>query len=195
MRDILFGHPAGLLGRLGGRIMARQNQPLYTWTLSLLPVQTSDHVLEVGFGSGEAIHLLTKQTQAALIAGVDASPAMLSMAKKRNAAALLSGRVQLEQGSAEQLPFADDTFHKAFAINSVQLWSDRKAAIRELYRVLRPDGMLALTLQPHNAKTDQDFKAIGEQLLFDLTQIGFFNTELQIKEHTPTNILCALGRK
>ncbi|GHO73186.1 hypothetical protein KSD_09570 [Ktedonobacter sp. SOSP1-85] len=84
---------------------------------------------------------------------------------------------------------------EAFAINSVQLWSDRKAAIRELYRVLRPDGMLALTLQPHNAKTDQDFKAIGEQLLFDLTQIGFFNTKLQIKEHTPTNILCALGRK
>src|SRR5437899_2963186 len=85
MRDILFGHPAGLLGRLGGRIMVRQNQPLYTWTLSLLPVQTGDHVLEVGFGAGEAIHLLTKQTRAALIAGVDASPAMLSMAKKRNA--------------------------------------------------------------------------------------------------------------
>lgn len=195
LNDNLFAHPRGILGRLGGQIMARGNRPLYEWTFSLLPIRAGDSVLEVGFGAGEAIHMLTHHTQAARVIGIDSSTQMLRLAKRRNANALLSGRAQLHQGYAEKLPFPENTFHIAFAINSVQIWADRKAAILELWRVLRPEGMLALTLQPRHIKSELDFKAIGEQLVFDLTQAGFSNIDLQIKPHKPTNILCALGHK
>ncbi|GHO45643.1 class I SAM-dependent methyltransferase [Ktedonospora formicarum] len=195
INDNLFAHPRGILGRLGGQIMARSNRPLYEWTFSLLPIRSGESVLEVGFGAGEAIHMLTHRTQADQVVGIDASTQMLRLAKRRNATALLSGRAQLHQGYAEKLPFPENTFHVAFAINSVQIWADRKAAILELWRVLRPEGILALTFQPRHIKSELDFKAISDQLVFDLTQTGFSDVNLQIKPHKAANILCALGHK
>jgi hypothetical protein len=47
----LFGRPQGILGRLGGIIMARTNEDCGTWVTELLEVRPNDGVLEVGFGS------------------------------------------------------------------------------------------------------------------------------------------------
>jgi hypothetical protein len=49
---------------------------------------------------------------------------MVEQARARNAAAIESGRVDLRRGSVESLPFDDDTFDKALAINSMQVWPD-----------------------------------------------------------------------
>lgn len=51
------GRPSGLLGRVMGRIMGWHNQPDNEWTISLLKIQPTDHVLEIGFGPGRAIQL------------------------------------------------------------------------------------------------------------------------------------------
>lgn len=54
-RDLLmrmFGRPRGLLGRLGGRIMARTNENCGAWAIDLLEIRPDDRVLEVGFGPG-----------------------------------------------------------------------------------------------------------------------------------------------
>jgi hypothetical protein len=53
MRSILlrsFGWPQGILGRLGGVIMARMNADCGTWVTHLLEIRPNDEVLEVGFG-------------------------------------------------------------------------------------------------------------------------------------------------
>jgi hypothetical protein len=47
-----FAHPQGLLGRLGGMIMARSSGLRNEWIISLLDVQRDDRILEVGFGPG-----------------------------------------------------------------------------------------------------------------------------------------------
>ena len=55
MRNILmraFGRPQGVLGRLGGIIMARMNADCGIWVSDLLEVGSNDSVLEVGFGPG-----------------------------------------------------------------------------------------------------------------------------------------------
>jgi hypothetical protein len=44
-----FGRPRGVLGRLGGIIMARTNRKCAAWVASLLEVQSNDKVLEIGF--------------------------------------------------------------------------------------------------------------------------------------------------
>jgi ubiquinone/menaquinone biosynthesis C-methylase UbiE len=54
------------------------------------------------------------------------------VAKARNAIAVKNGRVELRHGSVEDLPFAGDTFHKAMAINSMQIWPDAIAGLREM---------------------------------------------------------------
>jgi hypothetical protein len=56
----IFGPRKGILGRLGGIIMARTNQQCNAWVIDLLGIQLHDSVLEVGFGLGVGIGLLAR---------------------------------------------------------------------------------------------------------------------------------------
>jgi ubiquinone/menaquinone biosynthesis C-methylase UbiE len=140
----MFGRPKGVLGRLGGVIMARVNRDAAAQVIEMLDFRPDDKVLEVGFGPGVAIQLLLHRVPAGSVAGIDYSQEMVRQAAARNAAALRNRRVDLRYGSAERLPFADETFDKALAINSMQAWPDAPAGLREIQRVLKHDGNVAL---------------------------------------------------
>ena len=56
----MFGRPTGMLGKLGGIIMARVNAPFARCVIRLLDVQPRDKVLEIGFGPGVGIQLLAE---------------------------------------------------------------------------------------------------------------------------------------
>ncbi|MEM5436924.1 class I SAM-dependent methyltransferase [Paraburkholderia diazotrophica] len=147
-----FGRPQGVLGRIGGKIMANMNAPCAAWAIGLLDVRASDRVIEIGFGPGVGIQLLAQQATAGKIAGVDPSPEMVTQAAARNAQAIARGRVDLREGSAERLPFEDDTFDKALAINSMQVWPDPAAGLAELRRVMKPGATLALAFTIHSGQ-------------------------------------------
>jgi ubiquinone/menaquinone biosynthesis C-methylase UbiE len=149
----MFGHPQGILGRLGGFIMARMNQQCAAWVIDLLGIQPNDSVLEVGFGPGVGIQLLARSVSGGYIAGVDPSEEMVQQAKARNVKAIESGRVDLRQGSVESLPFEDYTFNKALAINSMQVWPDAVAGLREMRRVMKPGGSIALGFTPYSGQS------------------------------------------
>lgn len=147
----MFGRPSGLPGRLGGAIMARGNRRHAAWVIDLLDVHPHDRVLEVGFGPGVAVDLLTGS--ALHVAGIDPSPVMLRQAAKRNADAISEGRADLRQGSVDRMPFADGSFDKALAVNSMQVWPDATAGLREIRRVLGSGGTLALAFNVHSGQT------------------------------------------
>jgi ubiquinone/menaquinone biosynthesis C-methylase UbiE len=140
----MFGRPKGVLGRLGGVIMARVNRDAAAQVIEALDVRPDDKVLEVGFGPGVAIQLLLHRAPAGSVSGVDQSQEMVRQAAARNADALRSRRADLRYGSVERLPFADETFDKALAINSMQAWPDARAGLREIRRVLKHGGNVAL---------------------------------------------------
>src|SRR5262245_15282236 len=119
-----FGRPEGILGRVGGFIMARANQRTAISTIDRLDVMPDDSVLEVGFGPGVGIRLLAQAVVTGRIAGVDCSEEMVAQATARNAQAIAARRVDLRRASAERLPFADNTFQKALAItlNQDSMW-------------------------------------------------------------------------
>ncbi len=143
-----FGRPQGLLGRLGGHIMARMNRQCAQSVLAALDVQPSERILEIGFGSGVGIALASRAAQS--VAGADVSREMVAQAAARNAAEVANGRVDLRLAQADQLPFANDAFDSAFAINSMQVWPDAGAALREIRRVLKPGGRIALGFTPNS---------------------------------------------
>lgn len=139
-----FGHPVGVLGKLGGIIMARTNQAIAARTIALLAVQPDDWVLEVGFGPGVGLQLVASKLSSGRIAGVDDSAEMVEQAAARNAGAVEAGRIALRRGPVASLPFANDTFDKALAINSMQVWPDAVAGLKEILRVLKAGGIVAL---------------------------------------------------
>jgi ubiquinone/menaquinone biosynthesis C-methylase UbiE len=132
--------------------MARMNRKCADWVVDLLDVQPSDKMLEVGFGPGVGIQLLTRSASGGYVAGVDPSKEMVAQATTRNRKAIESGRVCLRHGSVASLPFADNTFDKALAINSMQVWPDAVAGLREMRRVLKPGGEVALGFTPYSGQ-------------------------------------------
>jgi len=187
MRKLLmrmFGRPQGLPGRLGGVLMARLNRNAAAQIIAFLDLRADDKVLEVGFGPGVAIELLVPRVPAGSVAGIDYSQEMVRQAAARNAAALRERKLDLRYGSVEQLPYADGTFDKALAINSMQTWPDARAGLREICRVLKPGGRIALGF---NGYSGQSREGVTELL----ASAGF--TQARILEGS--KLFCALASK
>jgi ubiquinone/menaquinone biosynthesis C-methylase UbiE len=149
----MFGRPRGMLGKWGGIIMARMNASFARCVIRLLEVQPGEKVLEVGFGPGVGIQLLAKSAPEGRVAGVDCSREMLEQATARNAEAIASGVVDLRHGSVEELPFEDGTFDAVLAINSMQVWPDVMAGLREVTRVTRSGGRVVVAFTPYSGRS------------------------------------------
>ena len=147
-----FGRPDGLLGRLGGLVMARMNGRCGAWVLDQLDVGNGDRVLEIGIGPGVVVREAAKRTPNGLVAGVDPSEIMLAQATRRNAAAIGSGQVVLRRAEAADLPFPDASFDKVLAINSMQVWPDPVAGLAEVRRVVA-HGSIALGFTPQSGQS------------------------------------------
>jgi len=142
-----FGRPRGLLGWFVARLMRRSNAGLNLWIVDLLQIEPHDRVLEVGFGPGVALAQLVARASAGFVAAVDASGLMVRQAHSRHAAAIAARRLELRQGDAGALPYTDATFDKTCGTHVIYFWPDPVSTVRELRRVLRPGGRLALGYQ------------------------------------------------
>jgi ubiquinone/menaquinone biosynthesis C-methylase UbiE len=179
-----FGHPEGALGRLGGIIMARMNQRMAARAIELLDVQLSNKVLEVGFGPGVTIQLLAKSVLSGRVAGIDPSEEMIAQAAARNRKVIESGQVDLCQGSAGLLPFADNIFDRVLTINSMQIWPDAIAGLREMRRVMKPSGRIAVGFTRYSGQPKSG-------LIKKVVAAGFAYTQVVESEEG----FCALATK
>ena len=181
----MFGHPSGALGRLGGRIMAHTNAECGFWVIDLLQIAPSNNILEVGFGPGVVTERLTKLAPEGRVAGIDRSTEMVELARARNITAIQKCRVDLQWGSVERLPFGDSTFDKALAINSMHVWPDAIAGLREIRRVMKSGGRIALGFTPYSGQSK-------DGLTNTLVSAGFVKARLVERETTG---FCALAIK
>ena len=138
-------HPRGLFGKALFTWMTTKTIAHARWTADLLDVQPDDDVLEVGFGNGANIALLTQRTPTGCVAGAEISETAIEMASKRNSRAISEGRVKLHQAAGGTLPFDDGTFDKACTVATVYVIADPSAVFREMHRVLKPNGLAAVT--------------------------------------------------
>ena len=72
---------------------------------------------------------------------------MARQAARRNRRLIRAGQVEVRCGGVSQIPYPDESFDKAFAVNSFQFWPRPVADVTELRRVLRPGGRLVLTIR------------------------------------------------
>jgi SAM-dependent methyltransferase len=196
-----FRQPRGLLGKLVGWGF-RVNREGNDWVVGLLDIRPTDHVLEVGFGPGYTIQRLASLVSGGRVAGVDFSEVMVRQARKRNAAAVASGRVDLRLGDASALPYPDETFHRALAANVVYFWPDPLANLKELRRVLKTGGRLALYLiaKKDLARLKLEETGIyrlyeGEEIQALLAQAGFTDVRIETRRERYRTGICALAGK
>lgn len=130
--------PSGLSGRLAGALMLRTNRLEQREVLALLRIQPGDIVLEVGYGPGGLLRLLTEHTAAGTLIGVDPSPEMRAAAGRRNPAA------DVRLGTAAETGLDDGSVDHVVTVNTVAIWPDLAAGLRELRRVVRPGGTVTI---------------------------------------------------
>jgi len=109
-----------------------------------LALQQGYRVLDVATGTADMALLVAKLHGHGHVIGVDPSRAMLDIGRTKVAAQGLAGRIELVEGDAERLPFPDGSFDGvciAFGIRNVP---DRACALREMARVTRPGGRIAI---------------------------------------------------
>jgi ubiquinone/menaquinone biosynthesis C-methylase UbiE len=101
--------------------------------------RATGRVLEVAVGTGRNLEFYPPDVT---ITGIELSPAMLAIARRR--AADLGRDVDLREGDAQALAFDDDSFDTVVCTLSLCTIPDHRAAIAEMARVLRPGGRLLL---------------------------------------------------
>ena len=127
-----------------GVLMRHANDECNRLAVYALSIRSTDKLLELGFGPGHGISLMAAQARQGHVYGIDLSEVMIEQASARNRRAIISGRVSLEHGSFEALPFADGSMEGVLAVNVAYFWTRAELIVSEVRRVLRRGGKLAL---------------------------------------------------
>jgi SAM-dependent methyltransferase len=141
---------------------------------ALLPPVAGRRVLDAGCGTGRTSAWLVEA--GAEVVGIDASPEMLRPARERlPSASFVAGDL------AEPLPFADESFDIAVAGLVMHYLRDWVPTLRELRRVLRADGVFALST--HHPAMDAELSGsvdyFATELLCDRWDVGGHEYEVR----------------
>lgn len=151
----------------------------------LLAIKSRQKLLEVGCATGEDVRTLAERVgEKGQVVGIDIDAHMIEVAKQRTDNQTLP--ITLQQGDAEQLDFADHSFHGCRAERLLHLLDNPLRALQEMVRVVRPGGRVVvgepdwatLVLYPPGPSIDIsvfEFDAsmtIGRQLPSLFNQVG-----------------------
>ena len=199
--------PSGWLGKmLYGHLAARGHRPLTKWAMGFMDIQPTDHVLDVGCGGGMAIQLLAQIAIEGVVVGVDYSEGMVQQALRRNAVAVRDGRVEIRHGNVAALPDDDESFDKVIGVETFYFWPNPVANLREVWRVIKPGGLLALAMEgSKEAPNQQRQTALAARMEFPLysgaemeemlAAAGFSRAWFESAPDKGWGWLCALGAK
>ncbi len=141
--------------------------------LEWLVPQPGERILDLGCGDGQ----LTARIAAtgAAVVGLDASPPMAAAARSRG--------IQVEEGSAERMPYPDRTFDAVFSNAALHWVRDQDAMLAEVRRVLKPGGRFVAEMGGMG-----NIAAIRAALMAVLSRHGFDGREDNVNYYPTPNI-------
>jgi SAM-dependent methyltransferase len=125
------------------RFMGRYSVPLAPVFADFAGLAGSEIVLDVGCGPGALAGELVRRMGSGSVCAVDPSEAFVAAVRER-----LPG-VAVERAVSESLPFAAGSFDAALAQLVVHFMSDPVAGLREMRRVVKPSGVVAVCVWDH----------------------------------------------
>jgi SAM-dependent methyltransferase len=137
---VTFAVPADAYARFMGRF----SEPLGVSFADFAGIAPGESVVDVGCGPGALTTELVARVGPSSVAAIDPSPPFVAALQARLPA------VDVRAGTAEELPYDDDTFDAALAQLVVHFMSDPIAGLREMGRVTRPGGVVAACVWDHD---------------------------------------------
>lgn len=134
------------------------------WGLSHVSVGKHYRILDVGCGGGRTVNKLAALATEGKVFGLDYSMASVAVATKTNQEWIRDGRVEISEGSVSQLPFAAASFDLVVAVETHFWWPDLPGDFRELLRVLKPGGELAVIAEIYKGANTRSAKLLEKHL-------------------------------
>jgi ubiquinone/menaquinone biosynthesis C-methylase UbiE len=172
--------PTGFFGKVLARGMAWGHRSFYNNTSKALNLQPDDRYLEIGFGSG--VFIKKYASHVSKIAGLDYSEDMVKLASSINKNLIESGKAEFRQGNVSTLPWNDNEFSAVVGIETFFFWLEPRASLKEIFRVLAPEGRLVLEMAYNKDDGRDRTKQIekynlklysGEEMMTLLKESGF----------------------
>lgn len=177
------------------------------WRKRVVDILSEKHpktILDIATGTGDlAINLV--RTGAPKIVGLDISPGMLEVGKKKVAAKNLEGTIEMVKGDSENLPFADNSFDAITVAFGVRNFETLDKGLSEIYRVLVPKGTFVVLetsvptqipyKQGYGLYTKYVLPAIGKLFSKDRSAYAYLSESASVFPHGEAfnNILRNIG--
>ncbi|MEO0647179.1 MAG: class I SAM-dependent methyltransferase [Cyanobacteria bacterium J06650_10] len=109
-------------------------------TMHRLSLKSHERILDLGCGTGTLIQRLLHLAPEIETFGLDPSTEMLNIARQK-----LPKSVELRLGSADNIPFPNESFDLVISTNAFHYFRNPSQAIQEAQRVLKPNGRVVIT--------------------------------------------------
>ncbi len=198
--------PSGRLGKIIAKGMNKGHAKLAAWGLSHVKIDPNDKILDIGCGGGGNIERYAKMILNGKIFGIDYSRTAVNVSTEINKRYIIQGIVEISQGSVSSLPFPDDFFNLVSGFEAYYFWPDLTRDLREIYRILKPNGHFILVNEGYKCnnqkrrKGAEKWSKLGnfpihtpEEYKEFLEQAGFSN--IQIFEEYNKGWITAISMK
>ena len=194
--------PTGLVGKLIAKLMNQEHEPLTIWGLTKVKIAPNDVILDVGCGGGKTVSRVAQQAPKGTVFGIDYSADMVKYTKKVNKGLIARNRVYIVRGSVEKMGFHNNYFNLVTAFETTYFWPSFSDALKEIQRVLKPDGTLLLVNEMvqdgmYEVKYAKLIKETHMRLLpleeirSILQSVGFEGVQVFTKPESPWNAVLA----
>jgi len=186
--------------------MNRHHSKLTDWGLSHVAIEKIDTILDIGCGGGRTISKLAAIASDGRVHGIDYSEVSVAATKRQNARCIDIGRVEINQASVSQLPFADNTFDLVTAIETHFFWPNLHADVEEVLRVIKSGGVFIIIAEVYKGgkkmagKLAEKYIELTNMTLLTVDEhyelfknAGFSN--VRIFEEQDKGWICGIGRK
>ncbi|MDD6155245.1 MAG: methyltransferase domain-containing protein [Eubacteriales bacterium] len=200
--EAVEGDPSRPDGEPGVRMLKRMNDshaPLRKWGFAHIDWHPGMRILDIGCGGGATIAEMAALAADSKISGIDYQKTSVDLTAETNRE-LIGTRVDVRQADAADIPYDDGTFDLVTAVETVYFWPDLSEALKDIMRVLKPGGQLAILNDASNPdEVDWPDVSTGltiytpRELTRFLEEAGFSDINMDVAEDG--QMLAATARK
>ncbi|AKB42868.1 class I SAM-dependent methyltransferase [Methanosarcina vacuolata] len=196
--------PAGEAGKLVADEMNINHYELTSWGLGKIDIKQDSIILDIGCGGGRTVNRLALLAPEGKVFGIDYSNDCVNWSIEFNKGLIDSGKVEIHNASVEKIPFEDNKFDWALAVETVYFWPNLLQNLSEIKRVLKPSGRIMIINEMYASQNFKDrndpyvkagnLKLHTPQELEELLKkAGYVNIQIHLVENK--NWMCCIGEK
>ena len=157
--------PSRWLGRPFLFYMNLSHSSVTDWGLQHVHIEPGATILDVGCGGGRTVKKLAALAPSGKIYGIDYAAGSVAASRATNSKLIATGQVAISQASVSQLPFPDDWVDLVTAVETQYYWPDVVKDMKEIRRVLRPQGRLMVIAETYRKGSFNSVDGLAMKLL------------------------------